>query len=828
MFRILMAVIFTLNTPFAFGAAKLQNEDFKSLSQITAAGGTKANLLNDTKVYITANGINDQLSTAITSGLLGGGGDGGVNLLSGANNPDFESGYNTVWTNTGGTYADATGSDILFGGKSAVFTATATGQFVRSALVTVTNGLAGKSCMAQVYYKGGDGNLTLKLLDGSGNTLASRAFVAASAATPLQIPFGCGAQGQTYRLSVESTAAAAKVALDRTKIGEYGFGQFTDVIPIKITPLNSQVSAQFVPQPNTRWMRVVAIGAGGGGGGGGNSGGGTGGAGTATLFGGVINMGGGAGGTARSAGSPGYGGAATTFTQSSNVYGFAFPGNAGQFAGAATSGGFTAGGMGGAGPLGGGGYAGVSNTVGGAAGGGNTGSGGGGGGSTAVASGSGGGGGGAGAMVDAVFSAPLAASYTYQVGIGGAAGGAGASGSGGGNGNDGIVIVYEYGYAGGMAFQPSGGGLSAGEIIAGAWNTCPTGTIAADGAALSRSVYRPLFLAIGTTYGAGDGTTTFNAPNLNGIFARGAGSQTIAGMAYSATLGTYSNDYFQNHSHSENEGVTTQNINFAAGGSNLFTKTVGAGTSVNNANQNGSPISWAGYPLRTGPETQPANVGVKYCVRTIDANPMPVLVGPFAQMPSGAITAATYSILPTDEIVDVDSTSNAIVLTLPTAVGVRGKRIIITKTNQASVNAVTLQTTASQTLGFAGTTSTKLLDQGEAVEVVSDGVNWKYLRGAIREINFNFTQTAGGCTTTNLAGSGINTCSFSATGASSFGFASGTFSQLPTCIVNNVSPGSYGAQCRIESPSVGGVALVCSNNNAASNQAGYGNCSGYR
>lgn len=57
-------------------AGKLQNEDFKTLAELTGAGGTSAQLLNDTKIYITANGINQQLSSAITSGLIGGGGGG--------------------------------------------------------------------------------------------------------------------------------------------------------------------------------------------------------------------------------------------------------------------------------------------------------------------------------------------------------------------------------------------------------------------------------------------------------------------------------------------------------------------------------------------------------------------------------------------------------------------------------------------------------------------------------------------------------------------------------------------------------------------------------
>lgn len=48
----------------------------------------------------------------------------------------------------------------------------------------------------------------------------------------------------------------------------------------------------------------------------------------------------------------------------------------------------------------------------------------------------------------------------------------------------------------------------------------PFGWLKANGAAVSRTVYANLFAAIGTTYGAGDGRTTFNIPDLRGEFIR--------------------------------------------------------------------------------------------------------------------------------------------------------------------------------------------------------------------------------------------------------------------------------------------------------------------
>jgi microcystin-dependent protein len=47
-----------------------------------------------------------------------------------------------------------------------------------------------------------------------------------------------------------------------------------------------------------------------------------------------------------------------------------------------------------------------------------------------------------------------------------------------------------------------------------AMNTVPTGWVRADGRELGRTAYADLFTAIGTTYGSGDGSTTFNIPNI--------------------------------------------------------------------------------------------------------------------------------------------------------------------------------------------------------------------------------------------------------------------------------------------------------------------------
>lgn len=60
-----------------------------------------------------------------------------------------------------------------------------------------------------------------------------------------------------------------------------------------------------------------------------------------------------------------------------------------------------------------------------------------------------------------------------------------------------------------------------GVVSAFARNSAPSGWLKANGAAVSRTSYAALFAAIGTTFGAGDGSTTFNLPDLRGEFVRG-------------------------------------------------------------------------------------------------------------------------------------------------------------------------------------------------------------------------------------------------------------------------------------------------------------------
>ena len=84
--------------------------------------------------------------------------------------------------------------------------------------------------------------------------------------------------------------------------------------------------------------------------------------------------------------------------------------------------------------------------------------------------------------------------------------------------------------------------------------TAPSGFLLCTGGAVSRSTYAALFAVIGTTFGAGDGSTTFNLPNYTNRFPYGTTVGATGGSAdaivvshsHSASSGINSNDHYHN------------------------------------------------------------------------------------------------------------------------------------------------------------------------------------------------------------------------------------------------------------------------------------------
>ena len=69
-----------------------------------------------------------------------------------------------------------------------------------------------------------------------------------------------------------------------------------------------------------------------------------------------------------------------------------------------------------------------------------------------------------------------------------------------------------------------------------AFHTVPEGWLQCNGAAVSRTTYAALFAVIGTKYGSGDGSTTFNLPNLHHKFIEGTTTSSEVGRSVSAGL----------------------------------------------------------------------------------------------------------------------------------------------------------------------------------------------------------------------------------------------------------------------------------------------------
>jgi len=153
-----------------------------------------------------------------------------------------------------------------------------------------------------------------------------------------------------------------------------------------------------------------------------------------------------------------------------------------------------------------------------------------------------------------------------------------------------------------------------GAVIWVAMNTAPTGFIKANGAAVSRTTYSALFAAINTTFGSGDGSTTFNVPDLRGEFVRGwddgrgvdsgrsfGSNQTDSTALPNNPFGT-SNPGSHNHSYNTNQGTGG-----GQGGGGADTGSRGDSTGHNGAHT---------HTINGGdPETRPRNVALLACIK---------------------------------------------------------------------------------------------------------------------------------------------------------------------------------------------------------------------
>lgn len=172
--------------------------------------------------------------------------------------------------------------------------------------------------------------------------------------------------------------------------------------------------------------------------------------------------------------------------------------------------------------------------------------------------------------------------------------------------------------------------VPAGAVMPFAMNSAPTGWLAANGIAVSRTTYASLFAVISTTYGTGDGSTTFNLPDLRGYFVRGAGTNSDGTV--SATFGAKQAHAVIAHTHSGttgNDSPDHTHVNYTgrrdntdiwdgaypAGNSNPIIQTASPWPTSGASTRHQHPFTSSNQSPAGASETRPANIAMLYCIK---------------------------------------------------------------------------------------------------------------------------------------------------------------------------------------------------------------------
>ena len=143
-----------------------------------------------------------------------------------------------------------------------------------------------------------------------------------------------------------------------------------------------------------------------------------------------------------------------------------------------------------------------------------------------------------------------------------------------------------------------------GAVMPFAMNAAPTGWLIANGSLVNRQTYATLFSLIGTTYGAGNGSTTFQLPNLQGYFIRGFGTAAGSG-AFGANQVAYAgyNTFTFAKDDGDNATGPRGEINYAAINGVVITTATDRGVTQTQS-----------IPTIAG-DTRPQNIAMLYCIK---------------------------------------------------------------------------------------------------------------------------------------------------------------------------------------------------------------------
>ena len=347
--------------------------------------------------------------------------------------------------------------------------------------------------------------------------------------------------------------------------------------------------------------------------------------------------------------------------------------------------------------------------------------------------------------------------------------------------------------------------------------TCPAGTLHANGGTIP-----PEYSALIARRGSN------TLPDLRGIFIRGAGSQEIGGVAYSATLGEKQGQSLSSHKHILPFGWDHNNQYYMMASAPEHGHVPGYDSVVQSvpvyANPHNPPstvptgsarlgLTDGGLQNVTG-ETRPANIALTPCI--IATHTYQPLVKHAVTTPYPGVTtintvktvSSNYSLTDKDETVEVDASGGAVTITLPDAAAFKGKKFFVTKTD-SSANLVTIATIGGQNIGYGTATSTVIHLQGDTVGLQSNGTRWVWITSNMR-VESALIDCDSTPEVTLQIGSWVSSVSQVSTGRCNIAVRSGVFSSTPRCnfsSANAGAPTAYAGQGHSESATSINVAV---------------------